>query len=51
MLVCEQQFMAIVPVVSTKGINESGIKKNKCSCETFSVLGAISGTNTPNVTN
>ncbi len=48
--VCEQQFMAIVPVVSEKGINQSGIKRINAGCGTWSVLGAISGTNTPNVT-
>ncbi len=47
---CEQQFMAIAPVVNEKGINQAGIKKMAASCETFTILGAISGTNTPNVT-
>lgn len=46
---CEQQFMAIQPVVNEKGIQEKGIKKI-AACETWVVLGAISGTNTPNVT-
>ena len=48
--ICEQQFMAIQPVVNEKGITQSGIKKTT-SCGTWSILGAISGTNTPNVTN
>ena len=47
--VCEQQFMAITPVVSEKGINESGIKRVSASCGTWTILGAISGTNTPNI--
>lgn len=47
--VCEQQFMAITPVVSEKGINQSGIKKINVGCGTWTILGAISGTNTPNV--
>jgi len=46
---CEQQFLAITPVVSEKGINEAGIKKLAAACGTFTILGAISGTNTPNV--
>lgn len=36
--ICEQQFMAITPVVSEKGINESGIKRMTSSCETFTVI-------------
>lgn len=47
--ICEQQFMAIQPVVNDKGIQESGIKRMTASCGTWSILGAISGTNTPNV--
>jgi len=47
--VCEQQFMAITPVVNEKGINEAGIKKVAASCGTWTILGAISGTNTANV--
>lgn len=47
--ICEQQFMAITPVVNEKGINQAGIKRTNASCGTWSVLGAISGTNTPNV--
>lgn len=47
--VCEQQFMAITPVVNEKGINEAGIKKIAASCGTWTILGAISGTNTANV--
>lgn len=47
--ICEQQFMAITPVVNEKGINQAGIKRTSASCGTWSVLGAISGTNTPNV--
>lgn len=47
--ICEQQFMAITPVVNDKGIQESGIKRTTASCGTWSILGAISGTNTPNV--
>ena len=47
--ICEQQFMAITPVVNEKGINQSGIKRTSASCGTWSILGAISGTNTPNV--
>ena len=46
--ICEQQFMAIQPVVSEKGINEAGIKRTN-GLETWTILGAISGTNTPNV--
>ncbi len=44
--ICEQQFMAIQPVVNDKGITENGIKKIT-ACETFSILGALSGTTTP----
>ncbi len=47
--VCEQQFMAVVPVVNEKGINQAGIKRISNSCGVWSILGAISGTNTPNV--
>lgn len=47
--VCEQQFMAITPVINEKGINEAGIKKIAASCGTWTILGAISGTNTANV--
>ncbi len=47
--ICEQQFMAIAPVVNEKGINQAGIKKTAATCETWTILGAISGTNTPNV--
>lgn len=39
--ICEQQFMAIQPVVNEKGITQSGIKKIN-ACETFSILGALS---------
>ena len=46
---CEQQFMAIQPVVNQKGITQNGIKKTTSGCGTWSVLGAISGTNTPNI--
>ncbi len=46
--ICEQQFMAIQPVVSEKGINEAGIKRTN-GLETWTILGAISGTNTPNI--
>jgi hypothetical protein len=35
--ICEQQFMAIQPVVNEKGITEKGIKRIN-SCETFSIL-------------
>lgn len=35
--ICEQQFMAIQPVVNEKGINQAGIKK-VYSCETFSII-------------
>lgn len=41
--------MAITPVVNEKGINQSGIKRTSASCGTWSILGAISGTNIPNV--
>lgn len=47
--ICEQQFMAIQPTVNTKGIQEKGIKKIN-SCEIWNILGAVSGTNTPNPT-
>jgi hypothetical protein len=46
--ICERQFMAVVPIVYTKGINEAGIKKIATTCETFTILGAI-GSGTPNV--
>lgn len=46
--ICEQQFMTIQPTVTSKGIQEKGIKKIN-SCEMWNILGAISGTNTPNV--
>lgn len=36
--ICEQQFMAIQPVVNSKGIQENGIKKMSTSCETFSII-------------
>jgi hypothetical protein len=35
--ICEQQFMAIQPVVNDKGIQENGIKR-VASCETFSII-------------
>lgn len=35
--ICEQQFMAIQPVVNDKGIQENGIKRIN-SCETFSII-------------
>jgi hypothetical protein len=44
--ICEQQFMAIQPVVNDKGIQESGIKRTT-AFETWTILGAI---NTPSVT-
>ena len=44
--ICEQQFMAVQPVVSEKGITQSGIKRTN-SLETWTILGAI---NTPSVT-
>lgn len=46
---CEQQFMAIQPVVNEKGINQAGIKKVN-ACEAWIILGATGGTNTPNPT-
>jgi hypothetical protein len=36
--ICEQQFMAIQPVVNQKGITEKGIKRMGASCETFSLI-------------
>lgn len=48
---CEQQFMAIQPVTNSKGINEAGIKRESsaaATCETWTILGAVGGTNTPN---
>lgn len=47
--VCEQQFMAIAPVVNSKGIQENGIKKISSGCGTWTILGAISGTNAANI--
>lgn len=45
--ICEQQFMAIQPVVNDKGIQENGIKRTT-TCETFTILGALgNGTITP----
>lgn len=44
--ICEQQFIAIQPVVNQKGINQAGIKKIS-SCEAWIILGAIG---TPSVT-
>lgn len=35
---CEQQFMAIQPVVNDKGINENGLKRMLTTCETFSII-------------
>lgn len=35
---CEQQFMAIQPVVNDKSISEKGIKREMASCETFSII-------------
>lgn len=35
--ICEQQFMAIQPVVNDKGITENGIKRIN-SCETFTII-------------
>lgn len=48
---CEQQFMSIQPVVNDKGINEKGLSNRTSSvtCESWNILGAIGGTNTPNV--
>jgi hypothetical protein len=37
---CEQQFMAITPVVNEKGINQAGIKKVN-SCGNWIILGAL----------
>ena len=45
--ICEQQFIAIQPVVNQKGINQAGIKKVN-ACDTWVILGAMGGTNTPN---
>lgn len=47
--ICEQQFMAIQPVVNEKGIQEKGIKRTSATGGVWNILGAISGTNTPNV--
>jgi hypothetical protein len=49
--ICEQQFMSIQPVVNNKGIQEKGLSNKTASvtCEAWNVLGAISGTNSPNV--
>lgn len=44
--ICEQQFIAIQPVVNQKGINQAGIKKTN-ACEAWIILGAIG---TPSVT-
>jgi len=44
--ICEQQFIAIQPVVNQKGINQAGIKKIN-ACESWIILGAIG---TPSVT-
>ncbi|MES2515319.1 MAG: hypothetical protein V4580_14295 [Bacteroidota bacterium] len=38
--ICEQQFMAIQPVVNDKGIQESGIKRTT-AFETWTILGAL----------
>ena len=38
--ICEQQFMSIQPVVSEKGITQSGIKRTS-SFETWTILGAL----------
>ncbi len=46
---CEQQFMAIQPVVNDKGITENGLKRTAATCETWTILGAIGGTVAPNV--
>lgn len=35
---CEQQFMAIQPVVNDKGIQENGLKRIAATCETFTVV-------------
>ena len=47
---CEQQFMAIQPVVNDKGISEKGLsnRTNSVTCESWTILGALGGTNTPN---
>ena len=47
--ICEQQFMAFQPVVNEKGIHEKGIKRTNGTGGVWTILGAISGTNTPNV--
>ncbi|MBK6985431.1 MAG: hypothetical protein IPH32_12070 [Bacteroidetes bacterium] len=39
--ICEQQFMAIQPVVSEKGIQENGIKRTTAALDSFLILGAI----------
>ena len=39
--ICEQQFMAIQPVVNSKGISEKGIKRTMSSCESWNILGAL----------
>lgn len=45
--ICEQQFMAITPVVNEKGINQAGIKRVN-SCGSWVILGALgNGTITP----
>jgi hypothetical protein len=48
--ICEQQFMAIQPVVNSKGINQAGIKKTTSCDGAWIILGAMGGTNTPNPT-
>lgn len=35
---CEQQFMAIQPIVNDKGIKENGLKRTAATCETFTVI-------------
>jgi hypothetical protein len=42
--ICEEQFMAIQPVVNDKGINEAGIKRTAAGLDTFAILGAITNT-------
>ena len=39
--ICEQQFMSIQPVVSEKGIKESGIKRTTAALDSFLILGAL----------
>ncbi|MES2567117.1 MAG: hypothetical protein V4565_09645 [Bacteroidota bacterium] len=38
--ICEQQFMAIAPMVNEKGINQAGIKRTN-SCGNWIILGAL----------